>query len=88
MLRFLIGGAFTALLELYFKSNLYLPRLSALPHLPSIVRPRWTEASLGARWAARFVLMQCVCGSAGWVGTAASRRVLTLTSLEQEKNSI
>ena len=34
LLRFLIGGAFTAPFELFFKSNLSLPRFGAQPSAP------------------------------------------------------
>jgi len=43
------------------------PRLSALPHLPSIVRLALAQASLGGRLGAAFLLMQCVCGAVGAV---------------------
>jgi len=48
------------------------------------------QGFFGARLAARFLLMQCVAArQAGCrARAAASRRVLTATSLQQEKNSI
>lgn len=72
------GGAFTALFELYFKNDLSLPRLGALPYLACIVRLCWGKASLGVRLVAHFLLMQCVCGFAaafGWAAAAKSRSV-------------
>jgi hypothetical protein len=46
------GSVFTALLELYFKNNVYLPRLVALPYPACIVRLCWDKASLGVHLAA------------------------------------
>jgi hypothetical protein len=51
----LTGGALTAPFELFFKSNLSLPRLGALRCAPCISRPCWGKASFGARLAARFL---------------------------------
>ncbi len=52
-----IIGAFTALFELLFKSNLSAPRLGALPYLPCTVRLCWGKASLGVRLAAHSQLI-------------------------------
>jgi len=68
------GGAFTAPFELYFKSNLSLSRLGALPYPVCISRPALGQGSFGARLAARFVVMQCVTGSAGWRLGGGSRQ--------------
>jgi len=51
------NGVLTAAFELYFKSDLSLPRLGALRCAPCTVRLCWGKASLGARLAARFLLI-------------------------------
>ena len=48
LLRFLIGGAFTALFEQYFKRFNVHRALGALPHLPRPIRPAWERGSFGA----------------------------------------
>jgi len=81
---------FTAPFELFFKSNLSLPRLSALPHLP-IHRSACVGAGLAWRqpWSAAFLLiLMRVRRSLGLRLGAGSRSpsVLTDTFL-QEKSS-
>ena len=56
------GGAAFALFEL----NLMSSRALGRSHISRFTAPpRWGSGSLGARLAARFLPMQCVCGSAG-----------------------
>ena len=68
----------TAAFELYFKSDLSLPRLGALRCTPCTVRLCWDKASLGVRLAARFVLLlvrvrrSWGCGRVGAAATPAS----------------
>ena len=47
-----VSGVLIVPFELFFKSNLSLPRLGALRCAPCISRPCWGKASFGARWAA------------------------------------
>jgi len=79
--------------EAFLKAKYYFkaPRLSALPHLSSIVRPALAQASLGGRLGAAFLLMQCVCGAVGaggWVQAAASPSVLTDKYLQAKNQSL
>ena len=67
-----------------------LPRLGALRCAPCTSRPCWGKASFGARLAARFVVILRrvrLVLAGGWVGAAASRRVLT-SSIYDKKRTV
>jgi len=51
----------------------------ALPYLACTSRPCWGKASFDARWAARFELMQCVCGAAGVAAGGGGRNTSVFT---------
>ena len=82
------NGAFTALLELYFKNDLSLPRLGALAYFAGTVRPCWGKAHLAPALAGRLPANFNACAAQQGlrlVRAAAAPRVLT-DKLQHVKN--